>query len=146
MPPRLRLISPTLSPSTCAVRCLHTSAQKHQPRSLFPTDHLPNGKRPSKYNLLNKRSDDINDAFQWSTLKRPTNDAHAGTSVTIPSQINTELNALNQLRINPVDIDPKKSVSEDEEARLLEWNRQHETLEANGISLQQEESLICSSE
>src|SRR5208282_2012482 len=111
MPPRLRLISPTSTPSTCAVRCLHVSTQRHQPRSLFPTSH-PNGKRPSKYNLLNKRSDDINDAFQWSTLKRPTNNSYAGASVTIPSQINTELNALNQLRINPVDIDPKKSLSE----------------------------------
>ena len=139
MPPRLRLISPTLTRSTCAVRCLHTSTQNHQPRSLFPTDHHPNGKRPSKYNLLNKRSDDINDAFQWSTLKRPTNDSHAGASVTIPGQINTELNALNQLRINPVDIDPKKSLSDDEEARLLNWNRQHEMLETNGISLHQEE-------
>ena len=138
MPPRPRLISSTSTPYFCSVRCLHTSTQKHQPRSLLPTAP-PNGKRPSKYNLLNKRSDDINDAFQWSTLKRPTNNSYAGASVTIPSQINTELNALNQLRINPVDIDRKKSLSEEEEARLLKWNREHGTPEANGIPFHQEE-------
>jgi hypothetical protein len=145
MPPRLRLISRTSTPSTCAVRCLHTSTQSHQPRSLFPSSH-PNGTKPSKYNLLNKRSDDINDAFQWSTLKRPTNNTYAGTSITIPSQINTEQNALNQLRINPVDIDPKKSISEEEEARLIKWNREHRTPGANSIPPLSGRILICSSE
>ena len=99
MPPPLRLITPSLTPSTRATRCLH--------KSFFPPSY-PNGKKPSKYNIRNKRSDDLTDVFQWSTLKRPTNGSYAGTSVTIPSQINTELNALNQLRINPVDIDPNR--------------------------------------
>ena len=126
MPPPLRLITPSLTPSTRATRCLH--------KSFFPPSY-PNGKKPSKYNIRNKRSDDLNDVFQWSTLKRPTNGSYAGTSVTIPSQINTELNALNQLRINPVDIDPKMTLSEEEEARLLKWNREHGSPEANGIPL-----------
>lgn len=40
-------------------------------------------------------------------------------------QINAEQNLLNQLRINPVDIDPKEIPSEEEEARLTKWNREH---------------------
>ena len=40
-------------------------------------------------------------------------------------EINKEQNLINQLRINPVGIDPKQSPDDEVENALTEWNRQH---------------------
>jgi hypothetical protein len=40
-------------------------------------------------------------------------------------EINKEQNLINQLRINPVGIDPKQTPNDEEENALTEWNRLH---------------------
>lgn len=141
MPPRIPplVVSQSSTHSSRCIRSFHTSIQTNRPRSLFPGAAPPpsggsRSKPPSKYNLLNRRTPSpsaANDPYQWSTMK-PTTSSSSAASASVPLpisrqafQINAEQNILNQLRINPVDIDPHETPSEEEEAQLMKWNREH---------------------
>jgi len=130
MPPRIQCLRVTPSPPLplpSSVRCFATSPPNRHPRKLFPE---AGQKRPSKFNPFTKNGAPKvttihdNNPYQWSSIKPPTSYSKSPLPNTA-WEINKEQNLINQLRINPVDIDPKQSPDDEVENALTEWNRQH---------------------